>query len=819
MSNEFEWKTEEEAGWEEEIATTVKRPSPSFPWKPFGLFLLIAILLAAGVRWQINRQVSAVTANVENNVRAAHLFLHRVAGQQDVDLLKSLLSGRDGAWVEAQKTLVAEGWFSNPPLLGWTAVPLTASDPLTVTLSPDLFAAEVQSEQSYQLLNLQGITETVTLRQTAVYRQGETRWLYAPPDDEFWGETAAYEGNYVTAVYPVRDEEIVIRLAQDIDALVGTICTEITTCGYASYVQINFRTAAENLFVSTEQQEIPFYLGAMTLPTPSLIGLPVDEVGYQALFRAYGAQVAKDLITYQVGYGCCRWRLLYESLLERQLHQLGLRPWPLTQPVYARLVLQPFSGGVTRLLINRPSFSALDQMYLYAYVEFLESVVAPGVTLADMQRDLGQSRGVTAWVNQFVSTPFAHNAVDMAFFQYIIQHANVAHTRPPTIPLPGVIQMICNVGPFNGRVSLHEYSPDTESWRELYMEETTPFWAYAQPVYSARQLAFMVEYLGEETGEIIYTLLEDGQPIASFVLDEGTQNFYLWGADPHGRYLLLSRWDIENGPPEFRLLDVAACRQGDCLPQPVAGLMVWSPDGRQTLITASEDLEREDLSDSPLVWLGDATGQNKRVVGVGERPFWLDNTTYGYLQTDKAGRQEWVMAVVGEDNPRRLFAADDLLAVIPEAERPESLFIGYPLAVPNQPDRLYVEASSSSGSMPIYYFFAITLTPDGFAVQDVTLLFQSNSTSWVDLSPDGRWLVIYDSSSVEGTAVTLRHLETGVEQQLPFSQIQSGLSWSQDGKWYIRTGDGYLVFGTPDYQYQQFVFHDHGSCEQAYWRE
>lgn len=464
-----------------------------------------------------------------------------------------------------------------------------------------------------------------------------------------------------------------------------------------------------------------------------------------------------------------------------------------------------------RLLINRPTFSALDQMYLYAYVEFLESVVAPDITLADLQRHIEEASGVTAWVNQFATTPFAHNEVDQAFVRHIIQHAGFSQMPPPPAPIPGVIQMICNVGPFNGRVNIHEYDPQTELWRELFMEELTPFWAYAQPVFADPKLAFMVENLDEESSEITYTLLEDGQVIASFLLDEGTNNFYLWGTDPHGRYLLLSRWGIDNAPPEFRLLDVAACRQGECLPQPVAGLMVWSPDGRQTLIT--------NVFASPLVWLGDATGQNKKVVGVGERPFWLNDTTYGYLQTDEAGWQEWVTAIVGENSPRHLFAANELLAAIPEAERPESLFISIPLAVPNQPDRLYVEASSSSSPVQINYFFAITLTPDGFGVQDVTLLFQSNSTSWVDLSPDGRWLAIYINSSVEGTAVTLRHLETGVEQQLPFSQTQSGLSWSQDGKWYIRADDGYLIMGAPDHRYQQFVFHDNGLCEPAYWRE
>ncbi|NJN53613.1 MAG: hypothetical protein HC804_01965 [Anaerolineae bacterium] len=229
MSNKFEWKTEEEAGWEEEIAVPETRPSRSIPWKLLGLLLIGTLVLVGGVRWQLNQQVRTVTRTVEQDVQAAHLFLQRVAAQQDVELLKSLLSGRDPEWVEAQKTLVAEGWFGSPPLWGGTAVPLTATDPLTITLSPDLFSAEVQSENAYHVLNAEGITETVTLRQTAVYRRGDDRWLYAPPEETFWGETAVYRGDAISVRYPARDEEIATRLAEDLDALVyNDLCRDHT---------------------------------------------------------------------------------------------------------------------------------------------------------------------------------------------------------------------------------------------------------------------------------------------------------------------------------------------------------------------------------------------------------------------------------------------------------------------------------------------------------------------------------------------------------------------------------------------------------------
>ncbi|HUM70777.1 MAG TPA: hypothetical protein PLK31_18260 [Chloroflexota bacterium] len=322
MSNEFEWKTEEEAGWEEEIAVPETRPSRSFPWKVVGLVLVVLVVILGGARWQINRQVSAVTVELENDVRTAHLFLQQVTGRQDEELLNSLLSGRDIEWLRVQKSLVAQGWFSNPPLLGATAVPMTATSPLTVTLSPDLFSAEVQSDHTYHLLHPQGMTETVTLRQTAVYRQGETRWLYAPPGEEFWGRMVFHSGERLSVLYPARDEAVALRLAQDLDDLVLAVCRELATrnCLQRARVQVRFSTEPASLLTGADTGTFIYILN---LPAPSLVGLPVDEAGYQALFRAYGVRVATAVISQQVNYQCCRWQVLYQALLDRQLHRLG----------------------------------------------------------------------------------------------------------------------------------------------------------------------------------------------------------------------------------------------------------------------------------------------------------------------------------------------------------------------------------------------------------------------------------------------------------------------------------------------------------------
>lgn len=827
MSNEFEWKTEEEAGWEDEIVVPETRPSRPFPWKLLALLLVVALVVVGGARWQLNRQVSAATANVENEVRAAHRFLQQVAARQDEDLFRSLLSGRDMAWTEVQKTLVAEGWFGNPPLLGWTAVPpaadaaqaVTPTVPLTITLSPDFFTAEVQSEQSYHLRNPQGMTETVTLRQTAVYRKGDTRWLYAPPDEEFWGGMVFHSGEHISVLYPERDETIVQQLAQDLDDLVQAVCREIATrrCLQRALVQVRFSKEPSTLLSGADTG---YSQHILSLPTPSLLGVPVDEAGYQALFRAYGTVVATALITQQVNYECCRWQLLYEAMLDRQLHRLGLKAWPLDPATYDQLLAQPVPGGLSRLLVNRPDFSAVERKQIDAFVEFLESVVSSEVTLAEMQGTLADARSMTAWINQYVDTPFAGDTItlDQALFRYMLRQTTYAQVRQPPFPLPDArIQLLCNMAARNdASVGVYEYRFATESWQTLFYEERSLFWAVAQPIPTVPDLIFLVEFPDEHAEAITYSLLENGQRVASFTLEMGAgrSNYFLWSGDPHGRYLLLARWDMGDTPPDFRLVDVAACRQGACQPQPVDGPLIWSPDGRHTLIILSEEAETSTPADPPVVWLGDAVGANRQAVGVGLGPFWLDERTYGYQRLE-----EWVTAVIGENTPRRLFTVEDLLAVLPQAQRPQSLVISSPSAAPGQTGQLYVRANSHSGPDQTTYSFALTLTPDLSQVQTINLLSESGLEGWKDISPDGRWLVNYDSGRFGSVVVTVQNLQTGGSHTLPFiSSNSSLLSWSPDGRWYIRAGDGLLALGAPDASYERYIFHDYGVCTEVFWK-
>ena len=49
----------------------------------------------------------------------------------------------------------------------------------------------------------------------------------APPLDEFWGEWVTSEGDYLSLIYPRRDEAIAERLAEDIDQQIADMCATL----------------------------------------------------------------------------------------------------------------------------------------------------------------------------------------------------------------------------------------------------------------------------------------------------------------------------------------------------------------------------------------------------------------------------------------------------------------------------------------------------------------------------------------------------------------------------------------------------------------
>ena len=413
----FDWQTEDR-DWQEDETPRRGRPRPAdlpplnealfdAPEEPVGmaaparrgrrsLFLLViaalVVGLAAVLSWQLARRATAAETRLTEEIAASHATVLDAARRGDGELFVSFLSGRDREWAEAQEQLVRRGGLLDRSAfdLAWTpAAPVSP----TVTLSPDLRAAELTLPQTYEVAVGNGLTETVALQQTAVYRLGPDRWLFAPPDDTFWGETASVGGRYVRLTYPARDADLAEPLARDLDAALAEVCRGLEdSC------------PGLHLVLSTDPASlIPYTVPISTwgggseiiMPTPTLFGRPVDDAGRRALSRVYAARVVAAAAANTSGWQCCDDALFYGALLDAQLYRLGLRPWPVGTAEYARLAREPELVRTVEGLWRRDAATDDERLLAYTLVDFL---VARGTTpIVIMQRLLLDDTELPYW--------------------------------------------------------------------------------------------------------------------------------------------------------------------------------------------------------------------------------------------------------------------------------------------------------------------------------------------------------------------------------------------------------------------------------------
>ena len=317
--SEFNWQTEADA-WEElTTETAVSSLSRSTSRRRYlrraFVFLVLSLTAFFIVRQQVNKRVEAATNQIHLDVISSHDVVLQALDSSDYDLFQLVLSGRDEGWTHATKSLLEEQLLFNPTPYGLVWQSSNIEQP-TVTLESDLRAGILTFPQQYAF-NHGGVTETVTLNQTAVYRQGRERWLYAPPAETFWGEDLLYEGSYLTVRYPLRDADITLRLMQDIEAQLAAVCKQATcpadfnlnvTMAYEPDVWLKLVSEPPAL-EPTEQ---------MTVTAVSLVGLPVDEAGYDALLNGYLGVIAPAFVTQVVG------EINALDPLEEALIQVGL---------------------------------------------------------------------------------------------------------------------------------------------------------------------------------------------------------------------------------------------------------------------------------------------------------------------------------------------------------------------------------------------------------------------------------------------------------------------------------------------------------------
>ena len=402
----FNWQTEED--WDDlSSLEEPESPTPRCRWLYVLAVVLVLAVAAGGIWWRLNQRVDEVSADLIGDVTASLQLVRRAVEVEDAELFTSLLSGRDATWAEQQQTLMQEGLYLNRSDLGMEWQP-GSSSVLDVSLSADLQEATVQVSESYEVSVGNGISTTVRMQREETYRLGDARWLLAHPAGGMdWGETLTHVGPQLTLSYPEKDMALAERIANDLDRKIAEACDPAlgAVCTPEAQLEVVFTT---NLSLLADMRSPLFTLAGdarIIMPAPSLVGIPRDEAGYNALFRGYATPIVSRFLAQASGYRCCRHVLFFQALLDRQLAQLGLKPWPLA-PDHYRLIFE--SDLVLRNVnemwqITDPAEARpVDSLQAHIVTDYL-LFQHPNLTAAMLQRSLMEAGSYWEWLNLHVS--------------------------------------------------------------------------------------------------------------------------------------------------------------------------------------------------------------------------------------------------------------------------------------------------------------------------------------------------------------------------------------------------------------------------------
>ncbi|WP_420642493.1 hypothetical protein [Candidatus Leptofilum sp.] len=835
----FEWQTDDDHNWEEEHPL----PKPSPPQRRWRFLLVVALGLLGVwllVRWQINQQVSEATVSVEAEILATHNFVLQTAVSQDESLFRANLSGRNPEWTALQKTLLAEDLLLDRPMLGWQHEASTerlTPDDVTILIDPDLQGAVLAYPQTYSVQASDGLTETIRLQQTAVYRQGTSRWLYAPPLADFWGEWRVWEGERLSLAYTAREAELAEQLAADLDGLLQQMCDELADLNCDDDMRVNLRWATDpDVWLEINDIETMLKTGLrIELPTPTLVGLPTDDASYQALYRAYGVQMMTAVLAHQIDYNCCRHELFFRALRDYQLAQLDLQPWPLTTAMYRKMLDDGFDGHVISHWTRRweeapPQFLQVwnieepDPIWqqVYMLVEFLvteETAVSPTEMMRLMDRN-----SYNGWLADVLQSSANLFRLEHRFLLYISEQTTVEQQVTLPIPLPtGKITLVCQSFGSNIVSHVYDYNLTRKTWIERFRGEFENMFVSSIDGKQFVANESSSNFFDREQRRIF--LVTDNESVLIEEMDFNPQNEHWLNynfAEQTGEYLV--RFETIEGETNMQLLPTA-CAGGACAGVPLDGYPRFSANNEYLLVEASpgEQINIDPASSYQYlqtIYLMTPDGQMRQQVGAGGNPFWVDNETYGYVQQGEAGGWEVVTAVVNQSEPRLLITQAELLSGMSADDRPDDLTINQIVANLHSPQELLLQLNHEGdanrfGTDIPSYLFTLRLTSDLSAVDEVKLLRRDEFTGVLVHWGDGR-TIAHSDFGFQGPGVTWHFIdaETG-QTEVSFTSIYY-LPGTDDGQWVVQLTENYLLLRALEYDYQQFIPHTFEGCYQVF---
>ncbi|MCB0033742.1 MAG: hypothetical protein KDE51_06980, partial [Anaerolineales bacterium] len=791
------------------------------------LFLVACLLGLMGYTAQqsLERRAAAREAEITADVLSSYKLLNQAVDEGDLEILRSVLSGSNTQWSQEQQTMLLNQQLFERPFPGWRHL---SQDDTSIQVDPTFNEVQLTITQTYQIDNNLPISQA-QLAQTIIFRPGEFSWLYTDPTDEFWGTEQRLIGEHITIIYPARDDDYVTELASYLDQLVGRYCLMLRRCGRSPKITITLSREAHSipiLFNPTEADVGPVKL--LELPTPSLIGRPLDKSSAQALYGTYGVFVVSALNQRFI----VRDRLGQEPfdrvLLDQQLAQLNLPQQYLTtaapeEPLFlANLRDYHDLWLISNLPADSPIIGRVKQL-----VDFIK-LINPQTSPLELQQQIHeQSQSFEEWFIAITNSTLSN--AERAWLKHVHEQSNLDRLPPLDAYTAQVIGLLCtNTDDIANYVTLNHIND--------------PQWSSGSSLGNVLDYQFNHRALPDDNGFIIEQRprVRDGQWYTLLVRDNG-ELFYTFDeetlhtpleytgifASDQNR-LLMSAPNPEFGFTEFHILDLNQCTNDQCPLTLSDGLPIWSPDGEHTLLITFQGLH-----------LGTPNGQRIQRIGRGENPFWVDADTFGYLRSlgfenhngVLISKNGLVLADVGQEEEKQTITAasfEPIIAAVSEESADELVFsIEYVTA--NQTNgRLYIVGSTLERD----YFY---LLEHNLASGRSRLLLTLNQLPGrLTFSPDGRWLALTAFPREVGNALETNYgheeaqlylLNLRTNKKLTYTFQRSMIAsrsnwlpdWSADGRWFIMNDEISLHIIAPEAGYQQRVFHTFVTCQDAAW--
>lgn len=448
------------------------------------MIIALALLLAAIVflvgAVRLERFLDRNHDSVKQDVLSGHSLVLAAAEEGDVELFESLILDRMQTWTEAQVTLADRGLLLNR----WPMALFLpdGADPVSLEADvlPNLREAEVSADYRYRVGTQGSQADSVVLRQFFSYRKQDEQWLLNPPTGAFWGPWESASGRYLTLSYPERDEQISQRLAADLEAIVGQTCNSVAELECPADLRIEVEFVADPIvFVELSDPTSRLSGGRhMELPTPTLLGFPVDESAYRALYRAYAQRIVSRLVSERADVVSMEQQSLFGiALQDIILERLGLQTSPdamMTRPASSDELLAQAGAVWYGAGLLEANWDDASRQTAHGLAEFLVNGWSD-VPPIEMLRRLGQAGSLPEWI-AMLKPETSDLSFSDAWEGYVAQRYTDIE---PVIWPDEVILLMCDQG-IIGSSSLYLYDPAQEllrieaSGREFIRMEPLP---------------------------------------------------------------------------------------------------------------------------------------------------------------------------------------------------------------------------------------------------------------------------------------------------------------------------------------------------------